>query len=187
VTKVFPSTLKVSDIQSHEEMLRTNDTMHKNALVLVLVTGDRAQHITYRSFKDNSTNTVEYDHLERLSISDEERHKPTFSDLNKGYMALTYHSTLAHYDCGVDHCWNLSSVVPMLSDIIVLPRILSLKAIKPIMYFYCKAIKKNYRDGLFLAGSSSFREINMSQVVKYVRPQEEPTPEGPHTPEFGPS
>lgn len=187
MNKVFPSSLKVSDVQAHEEILRTNDTMHKNATVLVLVTGDRAQHVTYRSFKDHSTKTVEYDHLERLSISDDERHRPTFSDLNRGYMALTYYSTLAYYNRGADHSWNLASVVPMLSDIIVLPRVLSIKAIKPIMYFYCKAVKKNYRDGLFMAESASFREINMTQVVKPVLPQEEPTQEGPHTPEFGPS
>jgi hypothetical protein len=158
--------------------MNANETAFKTATVLVLVTGDQAQLVSYRSFTDNSRNSVEYDHLERLSITEDDRHKPTYSDLRRGYMALVYHCTLASYEQGVDHRWGLASVVPMLSDIIVLPRVLTLKAIRPIMAAYCRAIKKSYRDSLILADSLSFRELNMDPVIKRCRASEERAPEG---------
>ncbi len=156
----------MSDVQHHEEIMKTNEVAFKTATVLVLVTGDQAQIVSYRSTADNAKIHVEYDHLERLNITEEDRHKPTFSDLKRGYMALTYHCTLASYERGLDHRWNLASVVPMLSDIIVLPRVLTLKSIKPIISAYCRAIKKSYRDSLLLADSSSFREFSMTPVFK---------------------
>ena len=169
----------MSDTQLHGEIMKTNEYMFKTATVLVLVTGDRAHLVSYKSFAENSRNCVDYDHLERLSISEDDRHRPTFSDLRRGYMALTYHCTLANYERGVDHRWDLASVVPMLSDIIVLPRILTLKAVKPIMSAYCRAIKKSYKDSLLLADSLSFRELNMSPVVKQCHALEEHKPEDP--------
>ena len=172
VNKSFPKSLRVSDLKIHENIVQENERVFKSATVLVLVTGDKAHHISYRSFADNTKNTVNYDHMERLTITEDDRHKPTFSDLNRGYMALTYHCTLAHYECGPLHQWNLANVVPMLSDIVVLPRILTLKGVKPIMCAYCRAIKKGFKESLLLAEASTFREVSMLPVLKHVHTTE---------------
>ena len=176
LSKAFPNSLRVSDVQLHGEIMKVNEAMFKTATVLILVTGEKAHVVSYRSFADNSRNCVEYDHLERMAITEDDRHKPTFSDLRRGYMALTYHCTLASYEQGVNHRWDLAGVVPMLSDIIVLPRVLTLKAVRPIMSAYCRAIKKSYRDSLLLADSLSFRELSMAPVVKQSHESEEHEP-----------
>jgi hypothetical protein len=103
-----------------------------------------------------------YDHLERLgACRGSSKH---CAELTNDYKALQYHSTLSHYTQGLDHSWRLFSVVPMLSDTVILPRILDPTRVKTVLTSFARATRKSVRDSLIVAGTTKYKENTMLRV-----------------------
>ena len=80
------------------------------------------------------------------------------AELTKAYCALKYECTMANYEAGTEHTWQIQSVVPMLSDLVILPRLLDEKRLKTVMSSFCRATRKALRDSLIVAGNGRMRE-----------------------------
>lgn len=162
IAKHFPASLAVRDMSGAASTRSANFESVQQATVLILVTGKWAQHISL----DSSFTPVGskyrpplyslYDHMERLcAVSKSSKH---CSELTEDYMAMQYYSTLSHFSRGEDHSWKLSSVVPMLSDIVILPRLLEPTRIKTILASFSRAMRKCMRDSLIMAEETKYRE-----------------------------
>ena len=159
VKKVFPKSLSIPcHCQSHGIYSKNLEEL-RSTPVLILVTGGWAVHVSIESFLDNNYSIdrlpiERYDHLERIGQID----SAECAELTKAYRALKYHCTMASYEAGDTHTWELQSVVPMLSDVVILPRLLEEKRLKTVMSSFCRATRKALRDSLILAGEGKVRE-----------------------------
>ncbi len=84
---------------------------------------------------------VTYDHFADLP---ENGDPAECSEIGWDYCMLRYHSRLAN--------WALTSVVPMLSDLVILPKRLDERNLRPVMSSFCRAMRKCLVHSLFLAG-----------------------------------
>jgi hypothetical protein len=166
--KCFPSSLSVNDIMlAHRTMKYSNLEALQEATILKLVTGHWAQHVNLNSFtltdgRCPPPKYATYDHLQRLNLSNgSSKH---CSELTSDYKALQYHSTLSHYTQGDDHSWRLFSVVPMLSDTVILPRVLDPNRVKAVMASFARATRKSIRDSLIVAGTTKYKESTWLRV-----------------------
>ena len=158
VKKHFPSSLSVPHLGRLQETHSRNLEEFRQATVLVLVTGSWAVHVSIEAFQASNFNInrlplERYDHLDRLWTS-----SPECNEINKAYRALEYHCTMASYEAGEAHSWELKSVAPVLSDIIILPKLLEETRLKAVMSSFCRTTRKALRDSLILAGGGSVRE-----------------------------
>jgi hypothetical protein len=166
--KCFPCSLSVNDIVLAQRTMKySNLEALQEATVLKLVTGHWAQHVNLNSFtltdgRCPAPKYATYDHLQRLSVSNgSSKH---CSELTSDYKALQYHSTLSHYTQGEDHSWRLYSVVPMLSDTVILPRILDPSRVKTVMVSFARAARKCIRDSLIVAGTVKYKECTLTRT-----------------------
>lgn len=124
----------------------------RDAPVLILVTGKWAMYVSVEGYMQHKGC------LERLPLalysSDPlpETDLADCSEVGKDYKVLSYHSTLATYEQGAAHDWTLTSVVPMLSDLVILPKRLDERNLRAIMSSFCRATRKCFNDSLILAG-----------------------------------
>ena len=164
--KLFHRSLSVDDLAAAHSTRGANLEAFQQATVLILVTGRWAQHVSLDTFAQDgrrrAPSTSMYDHLERLRTAfGSSRH---CSELSREYKALQYHSTLSHYAQGGDHSWQLSSVVPVLSDMVILPRLLDPSRVKIILASFARATRKCMRDSLIMAGTAKYRESTLARV-----------------------
>ena len=94
--------------------------------------------------------------MERLSTAN--KSSKHCSELTKDYKSLQYYSTLTYFSRGEDHSWKLSSVVPMLSDMVILPRLLEPTRIQTVMASFSRAIRKCMRDSIIMAEETKYKE-----------------------------
>lgn len=159
VRKKIPRSLSVQCLHQSRNNYKINLETLRNATVLVLVTGGWAVHVSVEAFLDNNY-TIDrfplhrYDHLCRIGSMD----NAECAELTKAYRALKYHCTMTNYEAGATHTWQLQNVVPMLSDIVILPSSLDERRIKTVMTSFCRAIRKSLKDSLLVAGDSRMRE-----------------------------
>lgn len=166
--KSFPSSLSIPCLFSAPGLKAANLNQLRNAPVLILVTGDWAVHLSIEDYqgiqesKDCKSSKFDldrlpksrYDHLDRLGHLD----TAECAELTDDHRALKYHCTAATYEAGDDHSWRISSVSPILSDIVILPRILEETRLKAVMSSFCRATRKSLRDSILLAGGERVRE-----------------------------
>ncbi len=164
--KRFARSLTVRDLSRAKSTVRsTNLETLQEATVLILVTGRWAQHVNLNTFtaangKCPAPRHSLYDHLDRLCAArGSSKH---CSELTSDYRALQYHSTLSHYVAGEDHSWRLFSVVPMLSDTVILPRMLDPSKVKATVIAFSRAIRKCMRDSLIVAGTTKYKENTLA-------------------------
>ena len=174
--KRFARSLKVKDLALANSTARSaNLETLQEATVLILVTGRWAQHVNLNTFTPTSGRCPApryslYDHLDRLCSA--RGSSKQCSELTRDYRALQYHSTLCHYVSGDDHDWKLFSVIPMLSDIVILPRLLDPSRIKAVMTSFSRATRKCMRDSLIVAGTAKYRENTLVKTERNVLPWE---------------
>jgi len=168
ITKTIPCSLQVQHLRYNSTLQKENINIMKQTPLLVLVTGDWAQNISLDDFFTHRDKTVsivplvQYDHLHRLQTSILE--SGSCSELSKDYRILSTHSTLTHYQVDSDHSWIYSNSIPMLSDMVLLPRVLSIKGLNPIMAAFCRAAKKSFKDSLLIAGENRYKEDTLALV-----------------------
>jgi hypothetical protein len=165
--KQFPRSLSVPDVVSYGSVRSANRETLQQATVLVLVTGKWAQHVSLdllaaTDSRSRPPGIVVYDHLRRLSTTQES--SKHCSELTRDYKALQYHSTLCHYAQGEGHSWDFLSVFPVLSDTVILPRILDPSRIKSTVTSFSRATRKCMRDSLLVAGTAKYKEDTMIRV-----------------------
>lgn len=173
VRKCFPSSLSVQCLSNAASLNAENLSLLRSAPVLVLVTGDWAVHLSIEAYQGNADMDrlpkSRYDHLDRLGYLGHLGHmghmghpghmdSAECSELTDDYRALKYHCTVATYEAGSDHAWRLNSVSPVLSDIVILPRLLEETRLKTVMSSFCRATRKALRDSVRLAGNGRARE-----------------------------
>ena len=159
IKKMFPASLSVPCLCQSRDNFRINLETLRNATVLILVTGNWAVHVSVEAFLNNNYSIDRlplqyYDHLCRIGGVD----SAECEELTKAYRALKYHCTMASYEAGVAHTWQLQSVVPMLSDLVILPSLLDERRMKTIMTSFCRATRKALKDSLIVAGDARIRE-----------------------------
>ena len=152
VSKAFAPSLKPQSLAQITP--QTNLQAMRDAPVLILVTGTWAIVVTVEAYVKHKgclekLPLVMYDHLTDLPESGS---PAECSEIGKDYRLLRYHSTLATYDQGERHDWALTSVVPMLSDLVILPTHLNERRLKPIMASFSRVTRKCLADSLILAG-----------------------------------
>lgn len=174
--KRFARSLAVQDLALANSTVRsTNFETLQEATVLILVTGRWAQHVNLNTFAPANGRCPApryslYDHLDRLCSA--RGSSKQCSELTLDYRSLQYHSTLCHYAPGDDHSWKLFSVVPMLSDIVILPRLLDPSRIKTVIASFSRATRKCLRDSLIVAGTAKYRENTLVRTERNVIPRE---------------
>ena len=165
--KRFPRSLTAPDIIAYGSARADNREAIQQATVMVLVTGKWAQHISLNSFASTDSRgrppgIVPYDHLRRLAVT--QGSSKHCSELTRDYKALQYHSTLCHYAQGGDHSYTFLSVFPVLSDTVILPRILDPSRVKSTMASFSRASRKCIRDSLLVAGTTKYKEDTMTRA-----------------------
>jgi hypothetical protein len=159
VMKAFPASLSIPCIRHMDGIYKQNLDTFRSATTLILVTGNWAVHLSLEAFTDNNYSIdrlplKKYDHLCRMGLVD----NAECSELNKEYRALKYHCTMANYEAGTDHAWKLQNVIPMLSDLVILPRILDERRLKPVFCSFLRATRKAVKDSLIVAGNQRLKE-----------------------------
>ena len=162
--KFFPRTLSVRDLSRCQELRKLNEKTYQTDPVLILVTGDTGEIVSYESFVSKRKSTFKFDLAECQSVSEEHRVNPTFSDLNRGFMAISMQCTVACYERGAFNNWAITNVIPILSDWLIIPRILSQKSIGGIVYSYSKAAKKALADSRLMAEEHRIKETDLSEM-----------------------
>lgn len=158
--KQFLPSLAVEQLKTAHRVRKANIELLRSYPVLVLVTGDWAQNVSLDAYARVSGDvhripTEPFDHLERLSCDA----KPAeSSEVTKAFRLLEYHCSVATYGAGSAHEWTLEGVTPMLSDMVVLPRVLLDGRVGHAMHSFSSAVKKTLRDSLILAGGARFKE-----------------------------
>ena len=182
VDKAFPRSLSVNDVAEQRNTNSRNMKVFKQEPVLILVTGDWAEqyalyHLEIIEATDRAhrlgalCNTVRYDHLQRLSAR-----SPANTEFTNNYYSMDYHSTMAQFTADNAHSWRLASVIPFLSDVVVLPKILNTHTWtrhkakghiwRPVMRSFQRAIAKCFRDSLIITGGTRYKEDTMGIVHK---------------------
>lgn len=152
VRKTFASSLKarcLAAVSPHANLQAMRD-----APVLVLITGQYATAVSLESYAKHKGC------LETLPVylpppHDLPEDSAECSELGSDYRVLSYHSTLANYEQGASHDWTLTEVVPMLSDMVILPKRLDERNLRPIMSSFARASRKCLADSLVLAGEDA--------------------------------
>lgn len=188
VSKAFPPSLCIKDISQQPSINSQNIHLFKQEPVLILVTGDWADQYTLGRLEilessdpsrnrvhthktQSEQNVVRYDHLKRLR-----GRLPVNSELTSNYYSMEYHSTMAQYTKTNMHHWQLESVIPFLSDVVVLPKTLHIHTFttqkartyvwRPLMRSFQRAISKTFRDSLFIAGHVRYKEDSLEMIRK---------------------
>lgn len=192
VRKMFARSLSVQDIAEQPRTNHSNLTHLRQEPVLILVTGNWAEeyaldhleamedtdhppnhHTRTNQFRRRAPpcNTVRYDHLQRLYT-----HSPKNAELATNYYSMEYYSTMAQFTADASHRWRLASVIPFLSDIVVLPRTIATHARwrkkarvcvwRPIMRAFQRAVTKGLKDSIFITGGARYKENTLEMVSK---------------------
>ena len=168
--KRFAHSLSVPDLKLAQHTTRSaNLEALQEATVLILVTGNWAHHVNLNTFhpplggKHNPPIYSKYDHLERLCAA--QGSAEHCSELTRDYKALQYHSKLCYYVQGDDHSWKLGSVVPVLADTVIMPRLLDPSRIKAVVAPFGRAMRKCTRDSLIVAGTTKYKESTLARVI----------------------
>jgi hypothetical protein len=170
--KQFPRSLAVPDIRAQGSTRSSNLETLQQATVLVLVTGKWAQHVSLDSFTFTDSRSRPpklslYDHLRRLGATHgSSKH---CSELTLDYKVLQYHSTLCHYIKGHYHSWNFLSVLPVISDTVILPRVLDPSRVKSVINSFSRATRKCIRDSLLVAALQASQSTRKTQWPKWGR------------------
>jgi hypothetical protein len=127
----------------------------RDAPVLVLVTGKWAIPVSVEAYAKHK-GCLEKLPLAMYSPSQDlpetqSMHLAECEEVGKDYRVLCYQSTLATYQQGESHDWLLCSVVPMLSDLVVLPKRLDERNLKGVMASFGRATRKCLKDSLIVA------------------------------------
>lgn len=152
VSKAFIPDLKVGSLAQMQQVNQGNIQSMRDNPVLLLVTGKWAVHVSIEAYAQHKGS------LEKLPLVKYNPNLPKntnladCSEVGKDYKILRYHSSLASYEQGELHTWTLSSVVPMLSDMVMIPTRLDERSLKPLMASFCRASRKCLNDSLILAG-----------------------------------
>lgn len=163
--KLFPRTLSVRDLAQCPELRKLNEKTYRSDPVLILVTGDTGEIVSYESFVAKRRSTFKFDLAECQSVPEACRVNPTFSELNRGFMAVSMQCTVACYERGASNNWAITNVIPILSDWLIIPRILSQKSIGGIVCSYCKAAKKALADSRLMAEGHRIKETDLSEML----------------------
>lgn len=163
--KFFPRSLSVRDLSRCGEMRKINELTYKSDPVLILVTGDVGEMVSYESFTMKRRRTFKFDLSECQAVPEESRVNPTFSELNRGFMAMSVQCTVACYERGASNDWAITNVIPILSDWLIIPRILSQKGIESIVYSYSKAARKALADSRLMAEGHRIKETDLSEML----------------------
>ena len=160
VTKEFLPSLRLDSLRDVQRIRRSNVETFKSRPVLVLVTGDWAQNISLDSYARvngdiHKIPTEPYDHFERLGCEAKKAESP---EVSKSYRLLEYHCSVSTYTPGEDHGWTLEGVVPMLSDMLIIPRVLQQHRLACIMGMFSRSLKKTLTDSLLMAGGKRYKE-----------------------------
>lgn len=168
IKKLFPRSLSVRDLSACAGLRAANEQAYKTSPVLVLVTGDRAEFVSYASVVSKQKVFCRYDHAERADITEEQRLRPTFSELSRGYMGLSVQCTVAYFERGRASDWAIASVIPVLSDWLVIPRVMTAKQVEGIIKTYTHAARKCLTDSRFMAEERRFRESTLVAMAPRV-------------------
>ena len=153
--KSFAPSLKPKDLA--ELSPQASLQAMRDAPVLILVTGKWAIPVSVEAFAKHK-GCLEKIPLAMYSPSQdlpETGHLAECEEVGKDYRILSYHSTLATYHQGPRHDWLLCSVVPMLSDMVILPKRLDERNLKGIMASFARATRKCLNDSLIVAADES--------------------------------
>lgn len=163
MSKAFPCSLKAKHLS--ETPSKPNLQAMRDAPVLILVTGKWAVHVSVEGYMQHRGC------LERLPVTlyKESQDLPEAdladcSEVGKDYKVLSYHSTLATYEQGESHDWALASVVPMLSDLVILPKRLDERNLRAVVSSFARATRKCLSDSLILAGCGEW--VNRCREVE---------------------
>ena len=161
--------MQIKDLQAGEQVKAKNVDTLRSRPVLILVTGDWAQHISLEGYSKTKGNidkipSERYDHFERLGAVAKSAES---SEVTKAYRVLEYHCTISTYTQGEKHDWALQGVSPMLSDIVLLPRLLQEHRLKYAIHALSRAVRKTLRDSLILAGEVRYREETWELKTPY--------------------
>jgi hypothetical protein len=160
VGKTVPSNLKLRTLAGMPLANQANLQAMRDATVVQLITGKWAVNVSIEAYMQHQGCLEKlpmelYDPFSDLS----ERCLAECSEIGKEYRILRYHSTLATYEQGERHDWALCSVVPMLSDMVIIPKKLDERSLRPIMSSFCRASRKCLSDSLILAEGERCKEI----------------------------
>ena len=164
-------------------MHQENTQSFRNEPFLVMVTGNWAQHYSMEQMEYldslpiskpslfNNQPSVPYDHIQRLNS----RHLHN-SELTADYHHLEFHSTMAKYDLDVLQQPIFAGAIPLLSDIVILPKVLPWAAWNtfkskrstwtPILRSFSRATKKLIRDSIFIVGRNRYKENTLDIVIR---------------------
>jgi hypothetical protein len=153
--KSFAASLKVKHLA--ELSPQANLQAMRDAPVLVLVTGKWAIPVSVEAYAKHKGC------LEQLPLAmytpckdlpeTQSMHFAECEEVGKDYRVLCYQSTLATYQQGERHDWPLCSVVPMLSDLVVLPKRLDERNLKGVMASFGRATRKCLQDSMIVAAN----------------------------------
>ena len=65
---------------------------------------------------------------------------------------------MATYEHGADYKWGIQGVSCLLSNMVILPRLLQPSRLKGIMGFFNRARRKTLKDSLILTGQQQHKE-----------------------------
>lgn len=128
--------------------------------VLILVTGKWARNVSmdaYCRYKGRVELFPQepYDHLERLGKG---AHPAECSEVTKAFRLLEYHCSVCVYEAGDEHAWRLDGVSPVLSEMVLLPRLLEERRLGDVMRKFDRALRKTLRDSVVVAGGQLYKE-----------------------------
>lgn len=150
----------MESLKDIQKIRRENTELMSSHPLLVLVTGKWAQSICLDSFiavngRIDRIVPESYDHMERLGA---DAHTAESSEVTKAFRLLEYHCSISTYEAGQDHAWRLTGVSPMLSDMVILPRLLEERRVEAVMRMFKRALRKSLKDSLILAGGGRYKE-----------------------------
>jgi hypothetical protein len=160
IKKAFMPDLSVRSQKRGEKLKAFNIERLRSFPVLILVTGNWAQEVSLESYTKvkgqvHKLNYERFDHLERLGAA---AMPALSSEVSKSYRVLQYHCSVATYEAGPKHEWPLTGVSPMLSDMVLLPRILREDRLQFVIASFSRAVRKTLKDSLILAGERRYKE-----------------------------
>jgi hypothetical protein len=165
VSKTVLPNLKLRTLAGMPQANQANLQAMRGAPVILLVTGKWAVTVSIEAYMEHKgcLEKLPMELYDPLSDKSEST-SAECSEIGKDYRILRYHSTLATYEKGERHDWTLSSVVPMLSDMVIIPKKLDERSLRPIMSSFCRASRKCLSDSLVLAGDGGrCKEVHVMQ------------------------
>ena len=116
VLKLFPASLRVSDLRLHDT--RPNRDALDRACFLVLVAGDVAQCVSVATAECGKRTRFLYHGSSYARRSGTHHDSPASSDLSEDYIPLYFHATMAVFDRGA----RFHACMPLESGIALFPR-----------------------------------------------------------------